>query len=211
MPVEQSDAPALAAPSQSSITAQPTTLARLSTEVVELISSNLESPEDFSNFRLSSRKTWIASSDSFVKKFFVHKRILWTEHALNAFAEMTTREKLFNTLFRKLEHLTFCAPPLLKKFDEDIARQFYQSWAFPRALEYNQFCDQHLSFTKKRWKEGLGSLRIFFGSLRKIHQDIGLSFEGPCSGGNLQVVSSRQTCMGSHTFHAISYFGRAHH
>lgn len=179
---EPSDAPALAVSSQTSITAQPTTFARFPTEVVELISSNLESFEDFSNFRLSSCKTWIESSDSFVKKFFVHKRILWTEHALNAFAKMAVREERFSTLFRKLEHLTFCAPPLLKKFDEDIARHFIQSWAFPQALEYNRFCDQHLSFTKKRWKEGLDSLGIFFGGLRKMHQNIGFSFDGLAHG-----------------------------
>lgn len=179
---EPSDAPALAVSSQSSITAQPTTFARFPTEMVELISSNLESFEDFSNFRLSSRKTWIESSDSFVEKFFVHKRILWTEHALNAFADMAAFKKLFSTLFRKLEHLTFCAPPLLKKFDEDIARHFFESWAFPQALEYNQFCDQHLSFTRKRWNEGLHCLRTFFQSFNKQHQNIGLSFEGLAHG-----------------------------
>lgn len=157
--------------------AVPTTFADIPTEVVEKISSNLKSPEDFINFRSSSRKAWKESSDTFAKLFFVHKRILWTEHALNAFAEMTTHEK-FSTLFRKLEHLTFCAPPRLEEID---ARHLTESSILSKVLAYNHFCNQHLSFIEKDWEEGHHDLRVSFLALRKMRQNIGISLEGLAS------------------------------
>lgn len=87
----------------------PEPFATLPWEIIERIGSNMQAT-DLLNFRMSGREPRDGSSDAFVKKFFVNKRILWTQNAIGALSRMMQERHLF----RKLESLTFCAAPLLK-------------------------------------------------------------------------------------------------
>ncbi|KAF1346297.1 hypothetical protein BDV97DRAFT_372263 [Delphinella strobiligena] len=130
---------------ESSAKRSPTSFAEIPTEIVENISEYLEAA-DFFSFRRSGRTAWIGSSDTFVKKFFTKKRILWTEHAFCAFKDMAKDERLL----RKIEHVVFVMPPRLKLLTNSEMQQAITiqktSGQSLNVADYMKFAGEHSDF-----------------------------------------------------------------